>query len=93
MLDQQTLILGLIDRGCVGREVLEALSDSSGQLASRESDLWDYKVQVSDDKLAQAEFVRDIVALHNSYGGYLIIGVSDDCPGSHAAAADCVALA
>jgi len=48
-----------------------------GEPLQKETALWDYKQTTSGDKLAFAELARDIAALHNSYGGYIFLGVSE----------------
>lgn len=42
-----------------------------------ECEFWDYKQEFSGDVNGMAELCRDIAAFHNSYGGFLFVGVSD----------------
>ncbi len=44
-----------------------------------ETEYWDYKQELSLDKPAEvANFVRDILGFHNSQGGVLVVGVTND---------------
>jgi hypothetical protein len=43
----------------------------------KECALWDYKSEMSNDKLSYAEIAKDILAFYNSYGGYLFLGVKE----------------
>lgn len=57
-----------------------------------EGSLWDYKRELpntsgrepdaerSNTKLAIAELVKDVVSMHNSYGGYILAGVNESGP-------------
>jgi hypothetical protein len=47
----------------------------------KECALWDYKESFSEDKLAYAELVKDILSFFNSYGGYLFFGISEQQEG------------
>lgn len=68
------------------QSVLETLSDE-GTFTQHEDAIWDFKLSagiIPDQKYADADFnsrccelAKDIVALHNTYGGYLILGVSE----------------
>jgi hypothetical protein len=80
----------LIKEGNLGQQVLEELLPD-GKPHLYEKDLWDYKqdlpllptgVRPSDSTkqlydAKMAEIVKDAVAFYNSYGGYLLAGVSD----------------
>ncbi|MBH1553917.1 putative DNA binding domain-containing protein [Stenotrophomonas maltophilia] len=68
----------LIEFSSVGDEVLMALRQCPATLVPRECELWDYKQLLGESRLDQAELVRDVIAFHNSYGGYLLFGVDDD---------------
>jgi len=74
----KTSILAHLERGSVGLDVLQSLQSSEGVFIERETELWDYKSVLGPTKLDQAELVRDILAFHNTFGGYLFFGVSDD---------------
>lgn len=76
--EQKTEILEHIRRGSIGNEVLDCLKTGDGLFVERESELWDYKQQLGSAKLDETELVRDVLAFHNSFGGYLLFGVSDD---------------
>lgn len=56
--------------------VLEALT-IGGNLLSREWLIWDYKREVGSNAHERCELVKDVVAFHNSYGGYLLLGVEE----------------
>jgi hypothetical protein len=49
-----------------------------GACAPLEGDLLDYKREFGRDDVGIAELCRDIVAMHNTYGGYLVLGVAQD---------------
>ncbi|MEK0315061.1 RNA-binding domain-containing protein [Cohnella sp. 56] len=42
-----------------------------------ESQLWDFKKELNLDSVGKAELARDCAALHNTDGGYIIVGVED----------------
>lgn len=56
-------------------DVVSALFN--GGVPKYECELWDYKLTIEDSEAALAELCRDVVSFYNSYGGYLIFGVSD----------------
>ena len=78
----------LVDDLALTGEVVAALFPS-GKPHQFESELWDYKKEIpllpdspddSQRKLHKAELgsiIKDIVAFHNSYGGYIAFGVTD----------------
>ena len=70
--------MSCLTKGDVSVDIVNTLRTNEGMFVERESELWDYKVSLGATKLDQAELVRDILAFHNSFGGYLIFGVSDD---------------
>lgn len=71
-------IIEFIKQGEISKNVLDCLS-SNGKFIKKESNLWDYKEEVDqDDKCSIAEIIKDIIAFHNTFGGYLIIGIDDD---------------
>lgn len=67
--------------------VLQTLSEN-GKFTQHEDAIWDFKRETkiaSDRKYTDPDFnanccelIKDIVALHNTYGGYLILGISED---------------
>lgn len=77
--------------GVMGRDVVDALLPGGIPL-EYERELWDYKlalpqreanVKLSADEQAAFDseicgIVKDVVSFHNSYGGYIVIGVSDN---------------
>jgi predicted HTH transcriptional regulator len=42
-----------------------------------ESQLWDFKEELNLDSIGKAELAKDCAALHNTDGGYIIVGVKD----------------
>lgn len=65
-----------VRNGKIGNE-LEGVFFPEGTPVPAERDLWDYKAHFQADKLAYAELAKDITAFHNSYGGYILIGVDE----------------
>lgn len=77
-----------IDELALGQEVLKILLPN-GQPHDGETQLWDYKEKLPalpkqpsalDRKAFDAELgglMKDAVAFHNAYGGYILFGVSD----------------
>lgn len=80
----------LASQGEIGTSVIEALLPKGVPL-EYERELWDYKLLLPQKpkgkKLSQeetaiyngalCEIIKDVVAFHNSYGGYIVIGVKD----------------
>lgn len=71
-------IMSHLAQGDISLGIVNILRTGERTFVERESELWDYKASLGDAKLDQAELVRDILAFHNSFGGYLLYGVSDD---------------
>ena len=73
---------------CLDDEVLDYLLPGQRPHAW-EGSLWDYKrdlpstsgrepdVERAENLLAVAELVKDVVSMHNSYGGYIVAGVNE----------------
>jgi hypothetical protein len=71
---------------CVDPVVLDFILPG-GQPHSYETALWDYKtilpdlsgrnddIETQSTNVAIAEFVKDVVAFHNAFGGYLVAGI------------------
>lgn len=73
---KKTLAQQVIEGVC-GTAMLDLLV-SGDKCAPVEGDLLDYKESVNAvDPIAIAEVCKDIVAFHNTYGGYLVIGVAE----------------
>jgi Tfp pilus assembly protein PilF len=72
----KTRIVNLVRSGGRGEEVCRTLICPDP--VPLECELWDYKQEYSESAVSLGELCRDVVAFHNSYGGYLIVGVSDD---------------
>lgn len=62
--------------GIVGAELREIFFPN-GVPIPKEYAIWDYKESILFDKLALAEFTKDILSFYNAYGGYIFIGVSE----------------
>lgn len=60
----------------LGKDLLSELSIGT-QNVMQECEFVDYKREIDQSKLGMAHTVKDIVGLHNSYGGYLVIGVEE----------------
>ncbi|WP_158177643.1 RNA-binding domain-containing protein [Pseudomonas viridiflava] len=83
-------LYNLATQGEIGTSVIEALLPKGVPL-EYERELWDYKLllpqKTKGKKLTQeesaihdgalCEIIKDAVAFHNSYGGYIVIGVKD----------------
>lgn len=79
-----------INDGFLGKELLEDLIPE-GKAHEYEKHLWDYKSELpaipSKAKIGEpekraynsrmAEVIKDVVSFYNSYGGYLVVGVTD----------------
>lgn len=74
--DKKIALLKLLALPSLGKDVIGALFD--GGVPSYECELWDYKLAIEDNEDAFAELCRDVISFYNSYGGYLIFGVSDE---------------
>jgi hypothetical protein len=48
-----------------------------GASSAKECEVLDFKRQLPDTDLEYAKTVRDMVALHNSHGGFLVFGVEE----------------
>lgn len=71
----------LVEQGVAGQAVMDLLIEGS-TCAPLEGDQLDYKLRCSADDIGVAEVCRDIVAMHNTYGGYLVFGIKEhdhDC--------------
>ena len=66
----------LLHDGVLDRRVIEALIGTDEFLAP-ESHLWDYKLSAGQESYEHCEVIKDILSFHNSYGGYLVLGVAD----------------
>lgn len=66
-----------LQSGTVGQD-LERIFFPGGTPIPAERELWDYKESFAADKLSYAELAKDVSAFHNSYGGYILIGIQED---------------
>jgi hypothetical protein len=78
----------LVDAGALNADVLNLLLPGNRPY-DFETQLWDYKLSIptlaenptgehkDEHKAAIAELVKDALAFHNAYGGYILFGVSD----------------
>ena len=69
-------VYALTQQGALDSRIIEALTSGGGFLA-RESSLWDYKREVATTSADRCELIKDIAAFHNSYGGYLLLGIAE----------------
>jgi hypothetical protein len=83
-------LYSLADKGEVGEAVIDALLPRGSPL-EYERELWNYMLllpqKAKGKKLspeeaavyngAVCEIIKDAVAFHNSYGGYILVGVKD----------------
>ncbi|HBK5917871.1 TPA: ATP-binding protein [Vibrio alginolyticus] len=69
-------MLQYIEQGVISSEPLDLLL-SGGKVLAKEGVLWDYKAELNLDKEALAKTVLQVVAFHNTYGGYLVYGIQE----------------
>ena len=74
--EKKIALLKLLASPSSSEDVVRALFD--GGVPKYECELWDYKLTTEESEVAFAELCRDVISFYNSYGGYLIFGVSDD---------------
>lgn len=63
---------GVIDQRVIGTLIV------GGKCVPVEGSLWDYKREIEKSATGMAAIVKDVAAFHNSYGGYLIVGVEEN---------------
>ncbi|MBZ5728404.1 MAG: ATP-binding protein [Acidobacteriia bacterium] len=72
----------LVQKQALNEELLSHfVNTESGSIVLRfESEYWDYKRDLVDlsDPIKVAELAADVLALHNTRGGYLLFGITDD---------------
>ena len=72
----------LVQKQVLNEEVLSHfINAESGSIVLRfESEYWDYKRDLPDlsDPIKVAELAADVLAFHNTRGGYLLFGITDD---------------
>lgn len=69
-------IVDALAAGLVGPDLVRVIAPNEEPL-SFEFDLYDCKETISDEKVSYAELAKDVIAFHNSYGGYLVIGIKE----------------
>src|SRR5438045_3726169 len=83
-------LFSFVERECCGNEVLVLLLPNNKGRDTEES-MWDYKeslpeypwtsgaaaAQLQEHAVRVGRLLRGIVAFHNSYGGYIIAGISN----------------
>lgn len=69
-------LAGLVRAGCLDNSFVECI-DAGGSPAPIECELLDYKERLPEDRIGLVKLVTDIVAMHNTYGGYLVVGVRE----------------
>lgn len=66
----------LASAGSLGQRIVDLVA-KDGLCAPIESEQLDYKRHCSGDDIGMAELCLDVVALHNTYGGYIVMGVAE----------------
>jgi hypothetical protein len=72
-------LVDFISEGVCDFRINDILS-SDGYYFPLECEILDYKEEVPVDALAIAKIIKHIVAMHNTYGGYLVFGVAETIP-------------
>lgn len=72
----RTELAKLVEQGCLTKSVIDLLITDSGFLPI-EGYLVDYKRDIPNDKPSLCKLLRHIVAFHNTYGGYLLLGAEE----------------
>lgn len=67
----------MILEGKVSQEVINTFITEDGSVLPLESVLWDYKAEFDDSAHGQKKTLKSIVSLYNTYGGYIIYGISE----------------
>jgi tetratricopeptide (TPR) repeat protein len=67
----------LIAEAAIDDRVIQTLAPD-GVFIPVEKAHWDYKREVETTALGLAGIVKDIAAFHNSFGGYIVVGVAED---------------
>jgi len=65
----------LVSSGVLGPELFEKLIDNPAYL--QECEVIDFKRQLPETANEYLKVIRDLIALHNSYGGFLVFGVDE----------------
>lgn len=69
-------LASFVRAGTLDPSLFECL-ESNADPAPIECELLDYKESIPEDRVGLVKLIADIVALHNTYGGYLIFGVAE----------------
>lgn len=67
----------MILEGKVSQDVINIFIKEDGSVLPMESVLWDYKVEFDDSTHGLKKTLKSIVSLYNTYGGYIIYGISE----------------
>ncbi|CAD5734799.1 helix-turn-helix domain-containing protein [Escherichia coli] len=67
----------MILEGKVSKDVINTFIKEDGTVLPLETVLWDYKVEFDDSIHGLKKTLKSIVSLYNTYGGYIIYGVSE----------------
>src|SRR6185437_14293192 len=70
-------IIRMVAKGELSSAVLDTIFEGESFIP-HETELWDYKRIVGAEKVDLAELARDVISFHNSFGGYLLVGVDDN---------------
>lgn len=82
MQDARRSLATLIESGTVTASLLDVIYDGEGFLPI-EGLLLDYKREMPTDKFGMAKFLKHVLAFHNTYGGFLVIGADEKLKDSH----------
>ena len=74
--DARRALAAFIESGSADKSLVDAIYDGESFLPI-EGLLIDYKREVPTDKFGVAKFLKHILAFHNTYGGFLIIGAEE----------------
>lgn len=70
-------ISDMIVEGRISQDVVNVFIKDNGTVLPLESVLWDYKVEFDDSNHGVKKSLKSIVSLYNTYGGYIIYGISE----------------
>jgi len=67
-----------IINGELSVSVFNILRNEDGGVIAKECELWDFKETFDDSSDGYLKTLKSIISFHNSYGGYIIYGVSEE---------------
>jgi hypothetical protein len=74
--DARRALAAFIESGSADKALVDAIYDGESFLPI-EGLLIDYKREIPTDKFGLAKFLKHILAFHNTYGGFLVIGAEE----------------